>query len=220
MRKSITFALMIKKNEFNDYRLHLYDRIMALAMKRFLSDGIKATKMDAIANDLGISKRTLYEIFGNKESLLLAIVKKQRGEYTQYMQELIHKGYDPMRIVLEFFMIQLKMLQSIKPSIYDEIQNYKMLQDFFEERKKSRKDAALNFFANGVREGYFREDVDYSLILDLGEAHSQFIRNNALCHNRRIIDVFKNTFMVTVRGISTLKGLEVVDSYMETINQI
>lgn len=211
---------MNRNNEFNEYRQHLYNRILAHAMRKFLSDGIKATKMDVIASDLGISKRTLYEIFGNKEKLLLAIIEKQRSEYTQYMADLVHKGYDPMRIVLEFFMIQLKMMQSIKPSIYDEIQNYKMLQDFFEERRQNRKDAAHKFFANGVKDGYFREDVDYSLILDLGEAHSQFIRNNALCHNRRVSDVFKNTFMVTIRGISTIKGLEIIDSYIETINQI
>lgn len=211
---------MNRKNEFNEYRQHLYDRILSHARRKFLTDGIKATKMDNIAADLGISKRTLYEIFGNKESLLLAIIEKQRSEYTQRMTELVHKGYDPMRIVLEFFMVQVKMMQSIKPSIYDEIQGFKMLQDFFEERKKSRKDAVLNFFAKGVEEGYFRDDVDYGLILDLGEAHSQFIRNNALFHNRRLIDVFKNTFMVTIRGISTQKGLDVIDSYMETINQI
>lgn len=211
---------MNRNNEFNEYRQHLYNRILAHAMRKFLSDGIKATKMDAIASDLGISKRTLYEIFGNKESLLLAIIEKQRSEFTEHMTDLVNKGYDPMRIVLEFFMIQLKMMQSIKPSIYDEIRNYKMLQEFFEQRRQSRKEAALKFFAKGVNEGYFREDVDYELILDLGEAHSQFIRSNALCHNRRSVDVFKNTFMVTIRGISTIKGLEVVDTYLEMINRI
>ena len=40
-------------------------------MEMFATQGIKAVRMDDIARSLGVSKRTLYEQFGDKQGLLL-----------------------------------------------------------------------------------------------------------------------------------------------------
>ena len=46
------------------------ERIIDQAMHMFVSQGIKSVRMDDIAQQLGVSKRTLYELFGDKEGLL------------------------------------------------------------------------------------------------------------------------------------------------------
>ena len=46
------------------------ERIIEQAMHMFVSQGIKSVRMDDIAQQLGVSKRTLYELFGDKEGLL------------------------------------------------------------------------------------------------------------------------------------------------------
>lgn len=52
------------------YRQSLKDKILETSMKMFQEKGIRAVKMDDIANRLSISKRTLYEIYDDKERLL------------------------------------------------------------------------------------------------------------------------------------------------------
>ena len=52
------------------YRKELKGKILKTAMEQFLLHGIKKIKMDDIAKLLGISKRTLYEIYQDKEQLL------------------------------------------------------------------------------------------------------------------------------------------------------
>lgn len=47
-------------------------------MKQFLSKGVKAVKMDDIAMSLSISKRTLYEIFADKEDLLMLVSRNMK----------------------------------------------------------------------------------------------------------------------------------------------
>ncbi|WP_303669866.1 TetR/AcrR family transcriptional regulator, partial [uncultured Alistipes sp.] len=42
------------------------ERIIDQAMQMFVAQGIKAVRMDDIARQLGVSKRTLYEEFGDK----------------------------------------------------------------------------------------------------------------------------------------------------------
>ena len=49
--------------ETNSYRLALKDKILDAAMNAFMKRGIRAVKMDDIAQQLTISKRTLYDIY-------------------------------------------------------------------------------------------------------------------------------------------------------------
>ena len=49
------------------------ERIIEQAMHMFVSQGIKSVRMDDIAQQLGVSKRTLYELFGDKEGLLYPV---------------------------------------------------------------------------------------------------------------------------------------------------
>ena len=51
-------------------RQELRERIVATAMMAFTAHGIRSIRMDDIATQMGISKRTLYEIFADKETLL------------------------------------------------------------------------------------------------------------------------------------------------------
>ena len=51
-------------------RAELKERIIATATEAFTTKGIKSITMDDIAAALGISKRTLYDVFVDKESLL------------------------------------------------------------------------------------------------------------------------------------------------------
>lgn len=59
-------------------RVELRDRIIVKATEAFTLHGIKSITMDDIATSLGISKRTLYEVFEDKETLLREVILKTR----------------------------------------------------------------------------------------------------------------------------------------------
>jgi TetR/AcrR family transcriptional repressor of mexJK operon len=50
--------------------------ILAAARELFLADGFERTSVDAIAATAGVSKRTVYDYFGDKRTLLLAVVEQ------------------------------------------------------------------------------------------------------------------------------------------------
>lgn len=52
------------------------ERIIEQAMQMFVTQGIKSVRMDDIAQQLGVSKRTLYELFGDKEGLLYLAMER------------------------------------------------------------------------------------------------------------------------------------------------
>ncbi len=52
------------------------DAIARAAVTLFASDGYERTSVDAIAAEAGVSKRTVYSHFGDKESLFLSVVRE------------------------------------------------------------------------------------------------------------------------------------------------
>ena len=61
------------------------EKVACVAAEAFMRKGIKNVKMDDIAATLSISKRTLYELYSDKEELLLEVVKLHREEMKKYM---------------------------------------------------------------------------------------------------------------------------------------
>lgn len=62
---------MEQQDLYTEYRKHLKERILTVAMQAFKQHGIRNVRMDDIATTLAISKRTIYETYSNKEELLL-----------------------------------------------------------------------------------------------------------------------------------------------------
>ena len=50
--------------------MSIQERILEGAATLFKAYGIKSVTMDQLANHLGMSKRTLYEVFSDKDALL------------------------------------------------------------------------------------------------------------------------------------------------------
>ena len=65
------------------------DRILSYAIENFSRNGIRNVKMDDIASDLGISKRTLYQLFKDKENLLVECFKYSEKRSAKLYSELI-----------------------------------------------------------------------------------------------------------------------------------
>ena len=61
-------------------RVELRERIILAAVELFTTNGIKSITMDEIAASLGISKRTLYEVFPDKETLLEECILKSQKD--------------------------------------------------------------------------------------------------------------------------------------------
>ena len=78
-------------------KAELRERIIMTATEAFTLKGIKCITMDDIAAALGISKRTLYEVFADKESLLKECILQKQAERDKYLQEIYaqsHTGGD------------------------------------------------------------------------------------------------------------------------------
>ncbi len=86
--------MMTEHGKDASQRVELRERIITAATEAFTSKGIKSITMDDIAAALGISKRTLYEVFSDKESLLKECILKAQADDSQKTMSFFKTGVE------------------------------------------------------------------------------------------------------------------------------
>ena len=101
----------------------LKEKVAQVAAVAFMQKGIKNVKMDDVAAELGISKRTLYELFSDKEELLLDVVKLHRKEMKNYMISVAEKAENVLEIIMSFYIRTTEDFQTTNILFFEEIKN-------------------------------------------------------------------------------------------------
>ncbi len=186
----------------------LREKVIQKATFLFSRDGIKNVSMDELASSLRISKRTIYQNFDNKEDILRNCIieeyKNLQQRFTKIISEADNTVIAFLQIINEYksnnlpngiFMSDVNIYY---PDIYQSIKA----------QKEKYKNYMKELMCNGIKEKYFRQDINLDetiLMLDINT------------YNPKIyIDVIYNMMVNILRGISTAKGLEIIDSYFPT----
>lgn len=207
------------KNTQTAYRRNLKGMILDVAMHEFYSNGIKSVKMDDIAKKLQISKRTLYEIYGNKEELLLEGLRRDELFFEKQLQHFAsEQARNVMEIVMKFFQMQMKRLAMVNPCFFVELHKYDLIVSYLDKVHIRRNVRSVEFFKTGIKEGLFKEDLDYELISLLCEEMIRGVMAKELYRVYDLQHIFRNIIIVFVRGFATKEGIAVIDKLLEKEN--
>lgn len=205
---------MYKDNPQTVYRIELKKKILRTSLREFLDKGVKAVKMDNIANMLGISKRTLYEIYSNKEELLLECVRMHEEEHTLHMASYgADANHSVIDILIEFYKLQIDNLSGVSPCFFVELHKYKHVMDYLEDMHAKRERSTAEFFARGVKEGYFRSDVDFPIVTMIGGEFMEIVMRNEMYKIYDLKRILHNFIFVFIRGLCTAEGIKKLDEF-------
>ncbi|MCX6567860.1 MAG: TetR/AcrR family transcriptional regulator [Candidatus Aminicenantes bacterium] len=186
-------------------------RIVAIARALFFQRGFLRVTADDLAAELGISKATLYKAFSSKEEMLGAAVREVMNEMAAEVERLIGDdslGFVEKMVALftfvgsrlsQFGPLFLRDIQKGAPRIWKEIDDFR--------RDKIFRNFRVILEA-GRREGFFREDVDLDLLLQMFISLIQEFVNPAaiLRSGRPPAATFESVIKVFFQGILTDKG--------------
>ena len=203
---------MRKNGHPTNYRQELRDKILRTAMRLFKQHGVKSVKMDDISNALAISKRTLYEIYDNKEELLLSGVRLDQMNKRQQMEVFATKGnHNEIEVMARFVKMQMEDLNNISPLYFSEIALYKRVVSFIQEHKAEQRRYILAFIQQGVEHGYFMPGLNYDIVIDMGNGVMNHVMETKLYEQYPIQEIFHNYVSVLMRGYCTDKGIQELD---------
>jgi len=202
--------------ETNDYRKELKSRIVNYAMGEFYKRGIKAVKMDEISQGLHVSKRTVYEIFGDKEELLLEGLKEKNLMMRKQLEEYAAIGdHNVIDILGYFYKLQMQVNGLVGIAFYEEIHRMPRILEYLRQEHDREHEDRVRFLQLGVEEGLFRQDIDYRLTMELIHVSMSEIMHQQIYKTFTMQQIFDNFFLVIIRGFCTERGLALLNKAIE-----
>lgn len=205
---------MQETKDISPYKQGLRDKIITSAMLAFAKKGIRQVKMDDVASELGISKRTLYEIFDKKEDLLYEGVKYYLGERRSQMEQRAKSCNNVMEIILLAYKQKVEEVRQTNPCFYTDLVKYPKVARYLAQQNQQMLTNMTKFIERGIEEGYFRKEVNPGLVAKLFDALGKYVMEQQLYCLYTIEEIFTNLVFVTIRGICTEKGIEVIKQWI------
>lgn len=191
------------------------NHIIEVATKAFHSEGIRNVTMDHIAHALTMSKRTLYQLFSDKEDLLLACALKREQEEHALIEKLNQQTDNVLDHLLATFALRMREMDDIKPDFFTEIVKYPRVIKFYEQAQKEREAEAVNFLNKGIKQGFFRPSVNFHIVYNQLCTGLSALMTNSDMNQYSQRELFRNTVIPYVRGCATIKGIEIIDRFMD-----
>ena len=199
---------MQETKDISPYKQGLRDVIIDAAIKSFAEKGIRSVKMDDVAAELSISKRTLYEIFDRKEDLLFEGVKLFYQNRTAVMEIKAQHCKNVIEIILEAYRMKVEEVRQTNPQFYADLVKYPKVAQFLNEQNLQMRVKMQKFIQRGINEGFFRDDVNYEIVGRLFDAIGKYVVDNQLYRQYTIEELFHNLVFVSLRGMCTEKGVK------------
>lgn len=195
------------------------ERIIEQAMQMFVSQGIKSVRMDDIAQQLGVSKRTLYELFGDKEGLLYLAMDRY---FEQSRLERAAACADARNVLEAMFMVLggvmdnaeviqrlMNNLRKFYPAVYE-----KMVREGSAKSRRDLQDMLEKGIGDGLFVGTINLDLAISVLYYTASAltvRKDLILPEGMAEREAFVQIISNFF----RGISTAEGMRLIDDYLE-----
>lgn len=187
------------------------NRILQYAMGEFTTRGVRSVKMDEVAAELSMSKRTLYEFFGDKENLLVESMRYYNQKMHEEARTITANAANPLEAYVLMSNHKLNELHGINPTFLTEAHRYESVRKLIEEEMNYRNQHALKFVNACVEAGLFRPDVNYPLVIRVFDLTGQAILSNELHQEFGLEEIMRTIDFTLIRGLCTPKGIAVLD---------
>jgi AcrR family transcriptional regulator len=194
------------------------ERILAEAERLFWKFGVRSVTMEEIAKQLGISKKTIYQHFPDKEQILYQVIQHKTSRNQSEMECMVMDTANPVEEILSVLNMMQKNADQISPNLLMDIKRYyPQAFSLFRQYKEGQiMRSILENIQKGILQGLYRADVNPAILarlrveqIELAFNHDLFPSDQYSMHavQAELIHHF-------VRGMLTEQGFEVYNQYV------
>jgi TetR/AcrR family transcriptional regulator, cholesterol catabolism regulator len=200
------------------------ERILEKATDLFMRYGIRSITMDEIAGQLGISKKTIYQFFTDKDELVEGVVDQeiQRNElkcvrFRQVSENAVHEIFVAVEEMAE-------MLKSMNPLIMYDLEKHhsKSHKKYREHINQFMYQSCKENLGRGMAEELYRPELNADIVAR-HRIESAFMAFNPdiFPHSRyRVSEVCDELAILFLHGITTIKGKKLIEKYSTERNKL
>lgn len=141
-------------------------KIIEIANEQFKRYGLRSVTMDDIARLAGISKKTIYQEFADKNQLVLEVFSAELTKDKKAIECFPLLDQDLIKHLVELSTYMRDRFADINPMVLNELQRYypqcwQLFEDF---KKEHIYRQIVDVLEKGKVQGYFREEINTEII--------------------------------------------------------
>ena len=204
--------------------MEVKDYIIQESDKLFCQYGFKSVTMDDIAKHLGMSKKTIYQHFRDKDELVNILIKDKLTVQDCNMGLSAKNARDAVEEI--FFAIDNmhELLTGMNPKLFYDLQKYhpKAWLYFKNFREKKLGKVISENLERGVKEGFYRKEIKIDILTQMRLAQVDIIFNQHDHYTTNKYTIAQVMIELTehfLQGICNQKGIEQINQYKQKSTQ-
>lgn len=180
--------------------------------------GIRSVTMDEVSRELGISKKTIYQYFENKDELVCSVAYSHLSRETKEFEAIAFDSTDAIDELHQIAICMRKNFTEINPSMLHDLQKYHPdAWAIFMEFKMNIIGNILQNLERGIKEGFYRPEINAEVLSIMRFEQLQLVFDDRLFPREKFsfLEVQMQVFEHFVYGILTDKGRSKYESYKQ-----
>ena len=198
------------------------DIILKKTGERFLKLGFKSVTMDDIADELAISKKTIYKYFNNKQDLVEQTVTHIHEACMCAIDGVCNVGFNAIHENFEVKKVFKDLLKSNDDSPMYQLKKYypKIYEKVMSKEFLMFQECISKNIEKGIDEGLYRKDINKSVITRLYFALVMAVHDeNLFTYNKNTINKLEiDVLEYHTRAIATDKGIKELEKQLKELN--
>jgi hypothetical protein len=192
------------------------DKIIVKAGELFLNLGFKSVTMDDIANELGISKKTLYKYFSNKHSLVEETTIAMHDSCFFAIEMVEGQGFNAIKENFEIKKMFKEMFKNASSSPIYQLKKYypKIHEKTMKKEMVLFSECLKGNLEKGIEQGFYRDDFNIELYTQFYFSLVFSIHENTL-ENHKIPKLEQEVLIYHTRAIATTTGLKELEHQLK-----
>jgi AcrR family transcriptional regulator len=195
------------------------ERIVIKAHELFMRYGIRSVSMDEVANHLGMSKKTIYQFYADKDALVEDVIDMQLSANQSECNMHKLKSENAIHEVFMAVDMMLEVLTNINPNVIFDLEKYhpKAFKKHNEFKNKFLYSIIKQNIEWGKQEGLYREDIHSEILARFRLASTYLLFNPEAFPLGKyslpaIISEMTDNFLY---GLATHKGQKLIEKYKQ-----
>jgi len=199
--------------------MDIKEHILNEADKLFCTYGIKSITMDDIARHLGISKKTIYVHFKDKNELVMLLIQKILDSQRCVIDDKQETSENAIDEVFKAVTELQGLLSNMNPMFINDMQKYhpeawKIFQEF---RNNKLFETITANLQRGIKEGYYREDIQVDILAKIRIEQVDMVFNPTIFSpNKHSLSAVMTALTEHfVYGVCNIKGHKLINQYKQ-----
>ncbi len=193
--------------------------VLELASQLFTQRGIKAITMDDIAREAGVSKRTIYENFYDKNDLLRAVLAYMNAQFCHQRDTVTDESENTIEHIFRLMKVGINAMNQINPLFFEDLKKYhlKLWKEVHSVNMETQRNQIFEILRKGINQGLFRKEVNIEIVATILMQQLRLLPDKTIFPQDKFPRqmLLETVLLSFFRGVATTKGIELIDRFLK-----